>query len=96
MNNDERAEKTAARDFSALRDKAKKLIDWYKANRPSVEVVRVTEDDYKLLKQFPSIASGCGFHREGGEFKLNGFTILPPPLSDAHTSSPSASFPQEK
>jgi hypothetical protein len=87
MSNDDRAEKTAARAFSSLRDRASKLIGWYKVNRPSVDVVRVTEDEYKMLKQFPAIASGCGFHRESGEFVLSGFKILPPPLSTSHTSS---------
>lgn len=91
MNNDERNERAIARDLNSLRERAKKLADWYKANRPAVEVIRVTEDEYKTLKQFPAIASGCGFHREGGEFVLSGFKILPPPLSTSHTPLPCAS-----
>lgn len=87
MSNDDRAEQSATRSFNNLRDRAGKLINWYKTNRPSVDVVRVTEDEYKLLKQFPAVASGCGFHREGGEFVLNGFKVLPPPLSTSHTSN---------
>jgi len=89
MSNDDRNEKAAARDFNSLRERATKLISWYRTNRPSVDVVRVTEDEYKRLKQFPAIAAGCGFHREGGEFVLSGFKVLPPPLSleHAHTST---------
>lgn len=96
MSNDDRNEKAAARGFTNLRGRAERLISWYKTNRPSVDVVRVTEDEYKLLKQFPALASGCGFHREGGEIVLNGFTILPPPLSTSHTSPASPSFPETK
>jgi hypothetical protein len=81
-------EQKAPRAFTSLRDRAKKLTDWYVKNKPSVDVVRVTDEEYQALKQFPAIASSCGFHINGGDIVLNGFRVLP---THAPTSFPAPS-----
>lgn len=73
----ESAERSATAKLRGMASRAEPLIEWYKANKPSVDVVRFTDEEYETMKRFPSVAQSYGFQLTSGGFIFKGFRCLP-------------------
>jgi len=54
-----------------------RLSGWFRANRPSVDTIRISCEAYKALQKFPVLASLNGFRLVGGEIQFDGYSIKP-------------------
>lgn len=56
-------------------DKMRPLADWYTANKPGVDTLRLPADDLTLIKENETAAILCGVYKRDGEFTYGKFKL---------------------
>lgn len=56
-------------------EKMTPLADWYAENKPSVDAIRLSADDLKLIKDNEAAAIICGIFPRDGEMHWRNFTL---------------------